>query len=381
VDERSSDLPALAASLHQPVRPSEVAVHPVLKPALRRVWRDDTTLQLGVDPSRALVLHGLDEASARFVESLDGTRDCAGVMAAARETGLDELAATRLLDLLAAGGALDDATMASRSLYSLRREDRERLAPDLASLSLVHATPDGGAAALTRRRRAVVTVYGAGRVGAAVASLLAAAGVGRVVVDDPQAAQVSDSSPAGFAPGDAGPSRAEAARAALARTSPSTATTPPAGEVAPSLVVLSTERPADPGVRASLMRAGVAHLLVGVRETIGLVGPLVLPGKSACLRCCDLARADRDPGWPQVAAQLAAGEGSLRRGRVAACDTVLATAAGALSALQALAYLDGQAEVPAIDGTLEIRLPSGAVRRRSWRPHPSCGCHWGEAAG
>lgn len=356
-------------------------MRPVLKPALRRVWRDATTLQLGVDPGRALVLSGLDEASARFVESLDGTRDRTGLIAAAQQTGLDEPTAVRLLDLLAAGGALDDAALATRSLHTFGREDRERLAPDLASLSLVHATSDGGVAALNRRHRAVVTVHGAGRVGAAVASLLAAAGVGHVVIEDPAAAQVSDASPTGFAPGDAGLSRAEAARGALRRTSPCTATALPAGEVNPSLVVLSTERPADPGLRDSLMRAGVAHLLVGVRETTGLVGPLVLPGRSACLRCCDLARTDRDPGWPQVAAQLAAGDGAPRWGAVAACDTVLATAAGALAALQALAFLDGQSEVPAIDGTFEVRLPSGVVRRRSWRPHPACGCHWGQAAG
>jgi bacteriocin biosynthesis cyclodehydratase domain-containing protein len=34
----------------------------------------------------------------------------------------------------------------------------------------------------------------------------------------------------------------------------------------------------------------VPHLAVSASEAIGVVGPLVLPGQSACLRCLDLTR-------------------------------------------------------------------------------------------
>ena len=56
---------------------------------------------------------------------------------------------------------------------------------------------------------------------------------------------------------------------------------------------------------------------------------------------------------------------------------MLATAVAAHAALQVLAYLDGDPAPPAVDGTLEIALADGRVRRRRWAAHPACGCAWG----
>jgi len=41
----------------------------------------------------------------------------------------------------------------------------------------------------------------------------------------------------------------------------------------------------------------VPHLVVRAEEAIGVVGPLVLPGRWTCLRCVDLSKAARDPAW------------------------------------------------------------------------------------
>jgi hypothetical protein len=38
-------------------------------------------------------------------------------------------------------------------------------------------------------------------------------------------------------------------------------------------------------------------------EGTGVVGPLVLPGGTACAGCLELGRADRDPGRPRLLAQ------------------------------------------------------------------------------
>src|SRR6202042_974828 len=69
------------------------------------------------------------------------------------------------------------------------------------------------------------------------------------------------------------------------------------GQAKPTLLVLAGPLP-DPAARLP----DVPHLAVCAREAIGMVGPLVRPGVSACLRCLDLARADRDPGWPLILA-------------------------------------------------------------------------------
>jgi hypothetical protein len=351
-------------------------VRPVLNPALRRLWRDETTLQIGLDPQRALVLRGVDPSAARFVESLDGTRTLPAAIEAAPRIGLDETRARRLLDLLRSGGALADAAADQRPLSLLPPSERDRLAPDLASLSLVHPTGDGGAAVLARRREAAVLVVGGGRIGAGVATLLAASGVAHVTVTDRGVTRAIDANPAGLPADAVGRPREDAARAAMRRVAGAVGAEPPTGRRDPDVAVLAPVGPLDRELADRLLRRGVAHLVVGIRETVGVVGPLVLPGESSCLRCADLARTDRDPAWPAVAAQLA----TAQRPDSVPCDGVLATLVAAQAALQVLALIDCRNRPPTVDGTLETRLPDGVTRRRSWRPHPACGCRWSAAS-
>lgn len=56
------------------------------------------------------------------------------------------------------------------------------------------------------------------------------------------------------------------------------------------LVLLSDFLVADPRVVHDLHAAKVAHLPVRVRDGTGLVGPLVIPGVTSCLRCADMHR-------------------------------------------------------------------------------------------
>jgi hypothetical protein len=84
----------------------------------------------------------------------------------------------------------------------------------------------------------------------------------------------------------------------------------------------------------------------------------------------DLTRADRDPAWPLILAQLLG-----RQPDLLACDAPLAAAVAAHAAAQALAYIDRPAEAGAVaNGTLELVLPSWQWRRRTWPPHPDCDC-------
>lgn len=342
----------------------------MIKPALRRLWRDGRTLQLGVDPQRAVVIGGLDPDHAKLVEHLDGTTDLARLRRCATELGLRPGAADHLLSLLHDCGVLEDASAAGRAGYAADGFERDRLAPDAAAASLARA--EAGGAVLARRRHAVVGVHGAGRVGASVATLLAAAGVGAVLVEDTATTQVTDLAPAGLAADQLGARRQDAAVRSLRRVSRVVRTRPPSGRAGPDVAVLTSDPP-EARIADQLMRAGVPHLYATVRETTGVVGPLVLPGRSSCGRCHDLHRSDRDPAWPTLAAQLAG------RDRTAeACDVVLATAVAAQAVLQVLALVDVEADPqpPAVNGTLEITQADGWLRRRSWSPHPACGCTW-----
>ena len=339
-------------------------MRPALKPGLLPVWRDRDTLQIGIDPRRAVALTGMADA-AWVISLLDGSRDRAQVIAAARDRGMPAELADRVLTLLAAGGALDDFPAGTYRVLS--RQLRARLAPELAATSLAHGYGDGGARTLARRCAAHVRVLGGGRLEPAITAILAASGIGQVDGGD-------DAAPAEPAPTE--PAQAPAARGRPARVRPARAGRARAGRgqpgraqvTRPDLVVLVGVT--DPELAARLMRERIPHLAASASEAIGVVGPLVLPGRSACLRCLDLARTDRDPAWPLILAQLAG-----RQPDPPACDASLAAAVAAQAAAQALAFTDRPDQPgPVTNGTLELVLPGWQWRRRTWPPHPDCTC-------
>ena len=348
-------------------------MRPLLNPALTTIWRDEQTLQLGLDPELALVFRGVDPARAGFLALLDGTRSRAQTISAASAYGLGATEAAELLDLLATGGALVDAGADRRPLANLSAAERDRLAPDLAAWSLGQGGiggPDASSRTLGRRRRAMITVDGAGRVGATLVGLLAAAGIGTL--------SVTDIAPGGAGTGSVSEPRGLAAMQAARETSPATRSGLPKGRL-PDLHVLCPDGAyVEPATRDRLLVDGTVHLLAHTYERVGVVGPLVLPGRTPCLHCLDLHRVDRDRDWPVVSAQLAnparrlAGVAS-----AAACDVVLASAVAAHAALAVLAYVDDPEGVPELAGALlELRPPAGRLRRRAWGSHPACGCQW-----
>jgi bacteriocin biosynthesis cyclodehydratase domain-containing protein len=307
-------------------------MRPALKSGLLPVWRDRDTVQIGIDPRRAIALTGVGRAGC-LIGLLDGSREREQVLAAASDRGIPVAATERLLTLLAAGGALDD--FPASTLRELPQRLRTGLAAELATTSLAHADADGGARALARRRRTVIQVEGEGRIGRSVARILSAAGIGQV----------------GF-----GPSHADRGRAAGQATA------------SPDLVILVGRTPHERSDQLRMNR--VAHLAVQGSEAIGIVGPLVLPGSTACMRCLDYRRASRDPAWPLILAQLTG-----RRPEPPACDAALAAAVAAQAAAQVLTAIDkAPAASAAANGTLELVLPDWRWRRRTWQPHPACPC-------
>jgi bacteriocin biosynthesis cyclodehydratase domain-containing protein len=144
------------------------------------------------------------------------------------------------------------------------------------------------------------------------------------------------------------------------------------------LVVLSDSLVADPRMLRELHEARTPHLPVRVRDGAGLVGPLVLPGVTSCLRCADLHRSDRDESWPAVAAQLRDAVGNADRA------TVLGTAAVALNQVdRVVAALRGGLDISRVDSaphppstldtTLEFDVTTGSTTARRWTRHPQCG--------
>ncbi len=122
----------------------------------------------------------------------------------------------------------------------------------------------------------------------------------------------------------------------------------------PSAVVIVTEGRSPSWAGAPWQARGIAHLPVVLGETGVVVGPLVLPGRTACLRCAG-------PAWPA--------------GRVTGVTSVppgTAVLAAAVTTVTVLATLRGDTSLGGI--STEIGLDEVAVTHRLWKVRPDCTC-------
>jgi bacteriocin biosynthesis cyclodehydratase domain-containing protein len=135
-------------------------------------------------------------------------------------------------------------------------------------------------------------------------------------------------------------------------------------------VLLADATVADPLVATRLEVAGIPHLMVHAAEGGGVVGPLVVPGRTSCLRCVHLHNTDVDPCWPALAAQLA--------DHPQPSDLASVQATAAFAAGQALLFLHGCTagveDLPSWGAAVELDVFTGTCRRVVWSPHERCPC-------
>jgi hypothetical protein len=299
---------------------------------------------------------------AALLRGLDGRRSQHAVLADAVAAGLDPAPVVRVLEALRATALVVDLDPAD-----LLAADAGPAAAARTATELPVATASG-AAGWRARRAAAVVVEGATRVGAPLAAILAASGIGRVSVRDTGTVTAGDAVVGGLEAADEGRPRSLAAADAVRRASPLADLRPLPDGTPPDLVVLTRPWAASDPLAREVHRAGVPHLVAAVRGETGVVGPLVVPGVTGCLGCGDLHRRDADPAWPGLAAQLTATEPP-PSGATVTCLLTAATAA-----VQVLAYVDGSAAPVTVDATIELRPPDLTPRVRSWPAHPDCGC-------
>ncbi|MEO9329923.1 hypothetical protein [Gordonia aurantiaca] len=142
------------------------------------------------------------------------------------------------------------------------------------------------------------------------------------------------------------------------------------------LVILSDFLVHDPRVVFALTKARIPHLMVRVRDGVGIVGPLVLPGLSSCLMCADHHRSDLDPDWPAMAVQLIRVPGDP--------DPALVRPTAAIAHGQIVRLMDAlrspsgdtaaRREPELLNQVLEFRDDPVRMSSRRWSPHPNCDC-------
>jgi hypothetical protein len=365
---------------------------PTLLPGLPRIWRTPHTLQLGLDPPRAVLLDLPEPRAAGLLDLLDGSRSERLALAEAATFGMRPDEARTLLDTLHTAGLVVPA----QSLFPPAMP--ERLTGEAAALAY-SATTTSPARTLRRRASARVVVTGRTRLAPAVAVALATAGIGHLHPDltGPVEAHELPGSP--LTPADLGHPRSQATASALHRAAPTTETRPVRRGAASLVIHLGEDHP------TALSAISHAHrrrplLTASIREGKVLVGPLVPPSTSPCLNCITLHRRDREPTWPlddpwsspsgpfkagslllesasPDSGEVGSGIGPGTAGPAAVvppepCATATLLAAVAYITAEALTFVDGNAP-ETLGAEVEISRP-GTFRRRTWSPHPACPC-------
>jgi bacteriocin biosynthesis cyclodehydratase domain-containing protein len=337
-----------------------------LAPGRATLWRSPTCLQFGLDQQRAMVLDDLPEPLATLLQRMDGIRSTAELLTEAQRAGSSRRDALTMLIELHRCGLVQDASAIDHGPPGWHRI---ALASEAASWSVhvTHATRH----VLRQRREAAVQVIGSGRVAVAVATALATAGVGHVAVQACGSVAAADLG-TGYFPEDLGRSRAEAAADAMRRCAPEVIV---AARRQPDLIVLSDVLVPEPAMVTELLGAGIPHLIGYAHEGTAVVGPLVWPGRSSCLRCAELHRADVDAAWPKLAAQLV--------GQIPTAGLACTQLAAALIVEQVLAALTGPTAglplPPIWDAALEVDPVRGTLRHHPRPAHPRCHCGAGRA--
>lgn len=285
---------------------------PRLSPGAVLLDRPDGELQVGLDPGWRIP----DPTGRwrRLLRRLDGSRSWRQLTA----------------DRAAPGAPADDEAEAARLVESLA-------AAGLADFGRPHPPP-----------LRCLRLVGTGPTAAAIADRLLASGVHRLYVVDPNGHDAQHL-------GERHPQQIRVARHW---------TTPELSPV-PLTVVVADTAEVDRVIAADLVRHGLPHLLVRPRPTGSVLGPLVVPARTACLGCTDLHRRDTDPAWPLLLPQLA--------GTPTAYGPPAADWAAALTVLQVLAVFAGE-RPETWSATLE--LSGHTMSWRSWTRHRECGCRW-----
>ncbi len=341
----SAAVPALPVTTEVPLR-----VRRIRQPLLTR---PDGGLQVGLFPGPTWIV---PNASAHDLLIADA--DPAGGAAAP-----DPAKAQQLFEELLGAGVLDkshsdpdDLKVLSPAAHAALGAERDWLVAQSGAAS--------ASKILARRRRSAVEIRGGMRWAALLASLLAAAGIGRLRVVDADEATDADVFPGAIqATGDArGRTAAETAMAAGADVR----LLGPEGDR--DLVVLADGSDLDPATVDALMRTGTPHLVLAARAHHLQVGPLVVPTRTACLYCWAHSRTDDDPAWPTLTTQLA----------YTSCNAVAGAAvaiAAGLAAAAALAHLDAPGLIRPAEVAWLLNATDDPVRRRL-NQHPMCGCSW-----
>ena len=287
---------------------------PRYRPDQPVLWRRAGTVQCG-----AAIVDEVTSADVAWVIGLDGRLTGAQVRAQCPGTS-----ARRLLNAALDAGAIEDARTTSAALRWTPAEHRDRVLGDLAAATHALSDPGQAMSVVDRRLATTVAVTGDGLMSDLLRNLIA----------------------------DCGMTVATSERAALT-------------------VLAERGHPLASAGPATGEHLG-PHLPVRAYASVGVCGPLVVPGLTPCLRCHDLHRRDGDPAWPLLGVQWAQ-----CADRHTPIDSLLAHQLAGMTIALIRRWIDAPEAIEQWScRAYRLRLPIGTVEEETRPAHPLCGCRW-----
>lgn len=320
------------------------------------------------------VFEGLSAAEALFLHQLGAGIADADVHSQARILGLSDDHFHQLMR------SLKGLLIADQDLALSGARDERMLPEHTAIMARYHRSSTGF---MANRKERVVHLVGLGRLGALVALLLTNAGIGTLLLEDDSSVTSLDVGPCGYGEADIGLVRSHVARRLVQATNPGShshvlrdggAGGPNSACVDLAIVIAHDAVPTP--LAARFMNSGRPHLFIVIREQEAALGPLIVPGQTACAECVELHRNDLDPQWLHVCAQLTSADAKKPPTPPHLENATQAMAVAGTAVAQALLLLDGVNKPSLLSAVMTFHSDNARWSRQEFVPHNDCSCQW-----
>ena len=246
-----------------------------------------------------------------------------------------------------------------------------KISPELSFTTWLPQVRDGGVEAMGARRNIRVEIYGDSRIAILLYGILLASGVSlaRIIVKDPRNIKETDLAANFLLTTDIGFSIQDRLQECIIELSLFPNSAANKSEVEEKTIAISVGPPQALLVQ-EWMSKGVPHLAIDNPDGASIsLGPLVVPGRSPCLRCIAMSKEENNESWKEI---------SWQRLNTVSSEVPVSVAhhVAGLAALEILRFMDdGESELIGISDRIDYHNPRGGERRLFTR-HPACGCNW-----
>ena len=339
--------------------------NPKLAPGVRLYERDQSKIQIGIDPDSAIVIDKKVGQSIR--ELLNGANSIDDICNRLALNGNDLRSSENFLNQLSELGLVESGPIAATY-------DNQNPVSEIQRLNLSRET-SGDLDSMNQRIGCEVSINGVGRLGMTVCLLLASAGFPNITVRDPALVSESDITPWGASRIDIGIRRDTVAKNLIERMIRGASAHKNSLRFRANrrIEILMPDQRADfPWISATsadlLVATDTPHLFATTSSNASFISSIINPGKTPCLRCLHLHRCDQDPQWPLIDLQVSQNP-VVDSARI---SLILKTA------MEVVRIVSAWVDNADMNGSQILRLGNTreSVEIYPTYFHPSCGCRW-----